>query len=652
MDYSIAVSGLGAAYAGMDTIGNNIANASTEGYHCQRIELAASQSGTGEKIAGGGVDVTGITRMIDTLLEREILSQRSTKAGVEQELSTLSTVESSFGEFSDESGLNVAIDNFFGALESLAANPADSTCRNEVLSTAGTMTSQIRQLSSMLTSLKTQVSLQIQQSVESINGLTRQIAELNGKIQMTENTGTNANNLLDQRDQLIGQLSELAGVETVQRPDGVVDVAIGGFTVVSGSTPLSLAAGQNDDGTLGVAGEGSQDYSLHISDGQLGGLLNLRNVLLPEINEQLNSLAREIINQVNQCHSQALGTAGSFTELSGLPIADGNLADLGVTDGSVYVRITNTSTGEVSRHKVDVTASGATPDTLASIAAKFDAISGISASVVSSKLYISSDLGYTFDFIPAALSEPTETDFAEASPPSVSISGLYQGTDNNELTFTVAGTGAVGNGTLRVNVTNSDGDAVATFNIGSGYAAGDPIDLSNGLTISLSMGDLQDGDTFTADVFANTDTAGLLSATGMNTFFTGSSAGDIRVSDAVNNEPKRIATALGSELTDNTAALNMARIRDQGIDRLSGMTLSEYYQRTVTDLGQKVALGKSKESNTKSILQSLEDQQSQVSGVDVNDQAAQLLVYQQMYQASAKFLSSLQTAVEALMNVV
>jgi flagellar hook-associated protein 1 FlgK len=203
-----------------------------------------------------------------------------------------------------------------------------------------------------------------------------------------------------------------------------------------------------------------------------------------------------------------------------------------------------------------------------------------------------------------------------------------------------------------VNVTNSDGDAVATFNIGSGYAAGDAIELSNGLTVSLGMGDLAEGDTFTVDVFANTDTAGLLAAAGMNTFFTGSGAGDIRVSEAVRDAPNRIATAMGSELTDNTAVLNMARLQEQELSSLNGMTLSEYYQRTVADLGQKVALAKSKESNAAAILQSLEDQQSQVSGVDVNNEAAQLLVFQQMYQASAKYLSSLQVAMEALMNAV
>jgi flagellar hook-associated protein 1 len=652
MDYSVAVSGLTAAYAGMDTIGNNIANASTEGYHCQRVELAPSANGATEKTAGSGVDVAGVTRLINTLLEREILSQKSSQASVGQELSTLSTVEASFGEFSEDSGLNAAIDDFFSALQSLAANPADSTCRNEVLSTAETMTDQLRQLSSMLTSMKTQVTLQVQQSVESINLLTEQIAELNTKIQKTQTTGTSANNLLDQRDQLIGQLAKLAGVETVQRDFGVVDIAVAGFTVVIGSAAMNISVGQRSDQSLGIAGGASEDYGLSVEGGQLGGLMTLRNELLPDIEGQLNALAQEIINQVNQRHAQGLGTAGSFTELSGLAMTEDSLADAGVTDGSVYVRVTNTVTGDVSRHEVDVTTSGATPDTLASIATKLNAITGISASVVSSQLYISSDLGYAFDFIPAVLSEPTETDFAATAPPSVSVSGLYQGDDNQTLTFTVVGTGSVGNGSLRVNVTNSDGDAVATFNVGSGYAAGDAIGLSNGLTISLGIGDLVADDTFKVEVFANTDTAGLLAAAGMNTFFTGAGAGDIRVSIEVSDEPNRIATAMGSDLTDNTAALNLARVQKEEFDSLNGMTLSEYYQRTVADLGQKVSLAKAKESNAGAILQSLEDQQSQVSGIDVNNEAAQLLVFEQMYQASAKYLSSLQQVMEALMNAV
>ncbi len=652
MDYSVAVSGLTAAYAGMDTVGNNIANASTEGYHCQRVELAASSNGSSTDIAGSGVDVAGITRLVNTLLEREILSQKSAKGSVSQELSTLSTIEASFGEFAEDNGLNAAIDDFFSALQSLAANPADSTCRNEVLSTAETMTDQIRQLSNMLTSMQSQITLQIQQSVESINLLTEQIAELNSKIQQTQTSGTDPNNLLDQRDQLISQLSELSGVETIQRDFGVIDVCIGGYMVVVGSTSMEISAGQRSDQTLGIAGEGSEDFSLTVEGGQLGGLLNLRNTHLPQIQNEMDTLAREIINEVNQYHAQGLGSAGSFTELSGWSMGDEALAEAGITDGSVFIRVTNTATGAVSRYEVEVDASGTPPDTLADVAAKFDALTDISASVVGGQLYISSSMGYEFDFIPAVQSEPTDSNFAGSSPPDVSIAGIYQGEDNDTLTFTVEGSGAVGNGSLRINVTNSAGEAVATFNVGAGYAAGDPIELSNGLIVSLGSGDLTAGDTFEVDVFANTDTAGFLAATGMNTFFSGSGAGDVQVGHEVSDNPNRIATAMGSDLTDNTAILNLARIQDMEFDSLDGMTLSEYYQRTVADLGQKVALAESKNSNSQAILQSLQDQQSEVSGIDVNSEAAQLLVFQQMYEASAKYLSTLQVAMEALMSAV
>jgi len=124
--YSIGLSGLDAAQKALETIGNNIANAATEGYHRQRINLVPRYtSQSGPVILGGGVDVAGITRMIDNFLEQEILRQQSSLGQVSQEFSTLRTVETAFGELSSGSGLNSAIDEFFNALQDLSAHPTE-----------------------------------------------------------------------------------------------------------------------------------------------------------------------------------------------------------------------------------------------------------------------------------------------------------------------------------------------------------------------------------------------------------------------------------------------------------------------------------------------------------------------------------------------
>jgi flagellar hook-associated protein 1 FlgK len=649
-NFAIGLSGLNAAQAAMDIVGNNVANAATDGYHRQRIDLAPATYGQ----TGGGVDVAGVTSLIDTLLEGEITRQESSHAQVSQELSLLSTVETTLGEFSQSGGLNATIDQFFDSLRKLAASPSDLASRNDTLSSAQALTNGFRSLGSSLESMGNQIVLESQNVVDSINSLTSQVAELNGKIQAIEigQGQGGANNLCDQRDELITKLASLAGVETQQRENGIVDVSIAGISVVTGSVALDLSVGLQNSKTLVVSAGGAEGSRLDVEGGKLGALLALKNNLLGGVQTELDTLAKAIVDEVNRLHVQGLGLEGSFRELTGGAIGGTDLRALGVTDGTLYVRVTNTATGKIQRHAVEVNVSGASPDTPASIAAKIDSIDGLSASLSSSRLHIAAEPGYTFDFLPAVLSEPTATSFTAASAPTVSVSGLYSGDKNHVFTFTAAGGGSVGNGSLRLDITDENGDVVGTANIGSGYAAGDAIVLNNGLKIAVGRGELNAGDSFQVEAFATTDTSGFLAAAGMNTFFSGASASAMQVCSDVLDSPGRIATALGGDLTDNTGALRLAAVRDQGIEGLAGMTPSEYYQRTVTDLGQQVALKQSRQQNLEAMLQSLQKQRSDVSSVNINDEAAQLLVFEQMFQAAAKYLSGLQATMTSLMNMV
>ncbi|HPC94893.1 MAG TPA: flagellar hook-associated protein FlgK [Sedimentisphaerales bacterium] len=653
--FSIGLSGLSAAYAAMDVIGNNIANASTDGYHRQRIELSPSKTTqTGAAAVGAGVDIAGVTRMIDSLLEREIVSQTSSNGQVSQELTTLSSVETTFGEFGASGGLNQTLDAFFDALRGLAANPLEQTWRNEVISSAQLLTTEFRRLGESLISLEDQVVLEAQNVADSINALTEQIAELNQKIQAVEINGGQANNLRDSRDQLIVELAALTGIETQTREYGGVDVSIEGLPVVTGAITLGVCVGMQDDGSLALQATGTEGYGLAVEGGRLGGLLSLKNDLLPQLQNDLDTLAKSIVVQINACHVQGVGLSGAFTEMDGWAMSSEALSEVQppITDGTFYIRVTNTDTGEIRRHAVTVNVSGPVPDTLDSIAAKIDAIPGLNGSSDSSKLHIVSSLGYEFDFIPAPLPEPTASNLTAANPPSISVFGTYDNASNDTLRFTVSGTGAVGNGVLRLTVTNSKGDVVATLSVGDGYAAGDTIEMTNGIKIALSTGDLNDGDTFDVDVFQTTDTSGFLAAAGMNAFFSGASASEMSVCADMADNPNRIATALGADLSDNEAALRMARVHDQPVESLAGMTANEYYQRTLANLGQQVALRQSRQDNIEAVIQDLKKQQSEVSGVNINDEAAQLIVFETMFQAMAKFLETQQAVLLSLMDMI
>jgi flagellar hook-associated protein 1 FlgK len=650
--FSIGISGLKAAQRAFDIIGNNVANAATDGYHRQRIELRPSYSSqVGALLLGGGVDVVGVTRLIDGLLEQEILRQESLLGQVSQEFVTLQTVENAFGELLEGSGLSAAIDNFFNALQDLSAHPTEVIWQNQIVTAAKTMAAQFRTLGEFLADLKNQIELEAKNTIEQVNILTNRIAELNDSIEKHEISGGKDNNLQDLRDQCIKELSSLVSIETQTREYGVIDVYVAGTPVAIGATAMDLETGFKEDGKLGISVAGVNNFNINVQGGQLGGLLSLRNKLVSDIRDDLDDLATAMIQQINQYHVQGVGSTGSFTGLTGWWVPSENLADFGsdVTDGNIYIRVTNTSTGAISRYAVPIVAS---TDSLTSIATYITSnVTGVTASVVSSKLSIQADANYKFDFLPAVPPEPTASTLT-GSPPSISVSGIYTGTTNDTFQFTVVGTGSVGNGTLQLEVRNGAAELVSTLNVGAGYAAGDKLDIGNGIKISLSTGDLNASETFDVDAFADTDTSGVLAAVGINTFFSGSSALNIAVCSDIAATPGRVASALGADMTDNTNALRMEGLRDQTVTSLNSMTPGEFYRQMVTEIGQQLFVKQARKDNIESMVHNLGNQQSEISGVNINDEAARMLVFEQMFKGMSKYLSTVQSLLLSLMEII
>ena len=213
----------------------------------------------------------------------------------------------------------------------------------------------------------------------------------------------------------------------------------------------------------------------------------------------------------------------------------------------------------------------------------------------------------------------------------------------------------MGNGTLQLEVKDGggSGDVIATVNIGEGYAAGDEISVGNtGIRISLSIGDFGAGDNFDVDGFADTDTSGFLSAVGINTFFSGSDASNIAVYSDIVATPGRIATALGPDMTDNSNALRLAGVKDQAVSSLSDMVPGEFYRRLVTDIGQQLAVKQMRQDNIEVMVRNLTNQRDEMSGVDINKEAAQLLIFEQMFQAMAKYISIIQSSVSSIMELI
>lgn len=193
---------------------------------------------------------------------------------------------------------------------------------------------------------------------------------------------------------------------------------------------------------------------------------------------------------------------------------------------------------------------------------------------------------------------------------------------------------------------------IATLSIGSGYAAGDTLEVGNGIVISVGAGDFGAGDSFDADAFASSDTAGVPAAIGMNALLSGNSAADIAVRPDIVSSPTRIAAALGADMSDNTNVVRMAGIKDLAMSNLNSMTAPEYYRRLVTDVGSLISNRQMSRENAEVIIHELTKQQSEMSGVDINDEAARLLLFEQMFNAMAKYLSTVQASVLTIMEAL
>jgi len=658
-NYTIALSGLSAVQTAFDIIGSNITNAGTDGYHKQTVEFSPTYT---SETTAGGVAVTDITRVIDTLLEKELYLENATLAQLSQENTTLTSIETALGELtSDDSGINAAIDALFTAMQDLVASPTDSISLTQLVSDAESLTSQIRTVGEYLTTLEASLASQADTVVDDINTLSEQIAELNNKIEAVQLVGGNSNTLCDQRDEYISELSNLIGVQTVNRDNGVVDVIAGDIPLVIGSHYSEIETGLTEDGELGIALTGGITYDTDIEGGTLGGLLTLTNDSVVNIHNKLDTLATTIIQTVNDYHVQGIGTSGSFTELTGWSNLTDDLNELsGITSGYTYIRVTDTTTGEVTRTAIPVLQSSSS-DSLTEIADWItNNVANVSAYVNSSnQLTITSDSGYEYDFIPEVLSEPATTSLASAADaPTIEVSGVYTGSTNETLTFTVEGTGTVGvDDDLYLVVTDSSGQ-IEKINIGSGYVAGDSISIgTTGIEITLTDDDyttcdFTDGDSFTVDAYADTDTSGLLSATGINTFFSGDSATTIEVCSEIVDDPSRVATSLTSEGNDGLNITRLYELQDESIEELGNTTISDYYQQLVTEVGQEVSTLTTNMENLEAIVLNLTNQQTEISGVDINEESANLLIYQQLFQSIAKYMETINTVMAELMEVV
>lgn len=341
-----ALTSLYAQKRGLDVTGQNIANASTEGYTRQRLRLAANAGAVNPGVystidqSGNGVQVAGVDRTRSEYLEERGRTEHGNAAYLTDQKATYDAIEDVFKEPSD-TALQARMHDMWDAWNDVANNWQDPSTRSSLIERGITVATTLNDAHAALSSQFQAKSNQLSTYVDQVNTLAGTVATMNNKIVVAQQAGLQPNELMDQRDQAIMQLSELAGATSAAQSNGAINVYIGNGRLVAGFEARQVApAGPNSlDGMTT-----NSKVSLQWTDtgtpagagGTMGSMVDSMNTVIPNISAQIDGVAKKLADTVNDVHRTGYSADGT----TGLDFFAGD-ASGNITAKSIKVAITD-----------------------------------------------------------------------------------------------------------------------------------------------------------------------------------------------------------------------------------------------------------------------------------------------------------------------
>jgi len=321
--------GLTTQQVALNTVGHNVTNANTDGYSRQTVNLVAAPSETiygsqGAMQIGCGVTITSITRIRDAFMDSQMWKENSTLGSSEQQQSLLSKVEGVFQEPSD-TGIQTVLNHFATAWQSLATNASDDSARITVRQRGVELVDAIQHAATQLTDQVTDINNTIDIKVNDVNKITENILSLNKQISYSEqlSNGSSANDLRDQRDVLVDQLSKLINVSVTEDSSGNYRLQSGQFTLLEGNTRLELTTRTDFDPDFGYAItviDAGATKNIQFSGGELNGLATVRDETIlgdQGYRQQLDTMSQFLLRDFNAIHRAGYGTDSDGTATVG-----------------------------------------------------------------------------------------------------------------------------------------------------------------------------------------------------------------------------------------------------------------------------------------------------------------------------------------------
>ncbi|MBD8200160.1 flagellar hook-associated protein FlgK [Pseudomonas viridiflava] len=680
---SIGLSGINASSAAINTIGNNTANVDTAGYSRQQVMTTASAQiniGLGVGYIGTGTTLSDVRRIYNSYLDAQLQRSTALNAGVAAYSGQASKTDALLSDSS--TGVAAQMTDFFTKLQGIASNATQASSRSAFLTQATAVSGRFNSVAAQLSSQNENVNAQLSTFALQVNELTKQIAGLNKAITQASVGNTTPNSLLDTRSEAVRKLNELVGVK-VSENNGNYDVYTGtGQSLVSGTTAYAMTASPSASDPLQYSvqityGQTKTDVTSVLSDGAIGGLLRYRSEVLVPAGNELGRVAMVLADQINSQMSQGIDSKGNFgsslyTSINGadaiLQRSTGNVNN-SAGSGNLGVTIKDTSKLTADDYQVTFTdtdnytvrrlPNGESVGTGALSDNPPKQFEGFSMSLSGNAVAAGDSFKVTptrngASGIAVALTDPK--DIAAAAPltatagtsnsgtggftqPVVATkSDIYNSAQTADLRNALKTTtpmklvmgAASTTGVQSYSLVDATGAAVLDQN---GNAVGGSIIQGQNNQIKLSIGYT---DTTTTP---NTPTAFEVEMTLSGT-------------PIVNDTFSIALTGAGS--SDNRNALSMISLqtaKSVGVTGGSvGTSLSGAYADIVSVVGTRTAQAKSDVTANQAVLATSKAARDSVSGVSLDEEAANLIKYQQYYTASSQIIKAAQTIFSTLIN--
>ncbi len=329
-----ALTGLTANQRALEVTSHNITNVNTDGYHRQSVQLAsttingeATNLGGFTSTLGNGVDVLTVKRMQDVFLEQQTRQAVAQSGRWSTATSTLTQLETALSPTTD-SNLSAMLDKFFNSWQLLANSPEDQVGRLSVRASGENLANYMNSTVDEIDAIIRDTNNNLQSTVNQVNDLTATIAKQNVLITNGKSQGMPVNDLMDQRDQSLLELTKLTGATSYSTDDGAAYVGIDGKMLVQGSIPNKIAVVANASGSKIIWAD--DNTTLNISTGEIGGLLESRNSMVPSFISQLDSIAFTVSNAINNLHTQGITSNGNtnINFFTGNTAADIHVSDV------------------------------------------------------------------------------------------------------------------------------------------------------------------------------------------------------------------------------------------------------------------------------------------------------------------------------------